>query len=715
MANDGSVKILVVDDLPDRILVFESVLEELGHEVITASSGWEALKLVLLHDFAVILLDVNMPGMDGFETAALIRGRKKTQHIPIIFITAYADEIQTERGYSIGAVDYILTPVVPEILRSKVRVFAELFRMQQLAKRQADERIALAEERLKREAAEQATRRSAFLAEASAALASSLHVSDCLSSLARLTVPFLSDFLIVTLFEEHRSCCTTFAAWSDPGLRGDGDTLTQRGSGERQQLEMNDIPAPFKPAIEQVRSSGRTLLLSEMKGDVLPGIAAGLSAQAAMVLPLFARGQISGAFILGDLTRSGLNGTSPQGRPFPRDAALIEDVVGRAAISLDNARLYQSITEADKRKNEFLAMLAHELRNPLAPIRTALDLLRLRGGGSSEGAWAQDVIHRQLSHLVRLVDDLLDVSRITGGKIRLQLECVDASAAIANAVETSRPLIEAHGHKLQVRLPAEAIFVQADTARLSQILSNLLNNAAKYTPDGGTIELSLKREGGDAVFSVRDSGVGIPPEMLARVFDLFTQVDRSLDRSQGGLGIGLTLVRRLVELHGGTVQAASAGANQGSEFIVRLPLVESGRDLQRRRSAAEAQIIDASGACVRRVLVVDDNVDAAGSLGLLLELGGHEVRIAHDGSQALAQAADFHPDVVLLDIGLPGMDGYAVAKAIRENPLLASAQLIAVSGYGQDEDRKRSHAAGFDHHLVKPVDLGALSALLTTQ
>jgi CheY-like chemotaxis protein/two-component sensor histidine kinase len=321
----------------------------------------------------------------------------------------------------------------------------------------------------------------------------------------------------------------------------------------------------------------------------------------------------------------------------------------------------------------------------------------------------RDVIDRQLHKLTRLVDDLLDVSRITTGKIRLHMEPLDAAAALHSAVETSRPLIEARKHTLRVSLPSHIVRVKGDVERLSQVISNLLNNAAKYTEIGGHIWLSLEREGNDAVFRVRDTGAGISLEMLPRVFELFTQADQALDRAQGGLGIGLTLVRRVIEMHGGNVRAESSGLGQGSEFILRLPVCQE-------EPVKEARPQNGSGihqnGPQRRVLVVDDNVDTAESLAMLIRHDGHEVRTAHDGPAALEATAAFRPEVVLLDIGLPLMDGYEVARRLRAQALGHELFLAAVTGYDQAEDRARSEGAGFDHHLVKPVRMEALRRLL---
>jgi PAS domain S-box-containing protein len=373
---------------------------------------------------------------------------------------------------------------------------------------------------------------------------------------------------------------------------------------------------------------------------------------------------------------------------------------------LTERRKVQELETGQREVNEFLAMLGHELRNPLAPIANALGILRLRPDDDPRVRAARDVIDRQVVHLTRLVDDLLDVGRITSGKIALQSERVDVAAVVARALEGSRPLIEARGHALEVALPEGRLAVQGDLTRLAQVVLNLLNNAAKYTPPGGNIRISAAAEGGDAVIRVRDDGMGISRELLPRVFELFAQGERTLERSEGGLGVGLTLVRRLVEMHGGVVEADSPGPGEGSEFVVRLPLLAS--------PAAPTEISDAGGARSpsRRVLVVDDNADSAESMGLLLELWGHQPRIARDGPEALRTAAEMRPHLVLLDIGLPGMNGYEVARRLATMPGMQGAVLAAMTGYGQDEDRRRSREAGFTHHLVKPVQASALEEVL---
>ena len=366
-------------------------------------------------------------------------------------------------------------------------------------------------------------------------------------------------------------------------------------------------------------------------------------------------------------------------------------------------------------RDEFLAMLAHELRNPLAPIRNAAQVIRQLGPADGSLTWARDVIERQVQHLSRLVDDLLDISRITRGQIRLDRQEVDLALVLAQALETSRPVIDARGHALTVALPPEPVHLHIDLTRISQVVSNLLNNAAKYMEEGGQIWLTAEREENEAVIRIRDRGIGIPRAMLPRVFELFTQLDRSLDRSQGGLGVGLALVRSLVELHGGSVQAFSDGPGHGSEFVVRLPVY---RTLPSRDDAAAPRLApEPVAAQRRRILVVDDNRDAAETLGMFLELAGHEVCLAHDGEEALRAAHENRPEIVLLDIGLPKLNGYEVARRLRQmsgdsGPESPPELIVAISGYGNDEDRQRGMDAGFDHYLVKPVEPAALQELL---
>ncbi len=394
--------------------------------------------------------------------------------------------------------------------------------------------------------------------------------------------------------------------------------------------------------------------------------------------------------------------------PSQTDKLLLGIGANQAAVVVQHRRAEEELQQSDQRKTEFLALLSHELRNPLAPLRNALEIMRQAGGNSTVMEKACGMMERQVQQMGRLVDDLLDVSRITRDKLELRKEPIELAAAVQSVVEASGPLIQSSGHTLAVSLPPEPILLHADPTRLAQVLSNLLNNAIKYTEPGGRIWITVERHGGEAVLSIRDTGIGIPADMLPRVFDMFAQVDHSLERTHGGLGIGLTLVRRLVELHGGTVEAASAGPGKGSELTVRLPISQTEPPAPRGAAGAE----EANAAPSRhRILVVDDDEDTADSLSLLLTLSGNEVRSAHDGARAVEVAAAFRPAVILLDVGLPKLNGYEAARLIREQ-LGKDVVLIAVTGWGHEEDKRQAKEAGFDFHLVKPLDPTALQDLL---
>ncbi|WP_219133116.1 PAS domain-containing hybrid sensor histidine kinase/response regulator [Janthinobacterium sp. UMAB-60] len=389
---------------------------------------------------------------------------------------------------------------------------------------------------------------------------------------------------------------------------------------------------------------------------------------------------------------------------------LFSDISERKRSEQQLRQLADNLSEMDRRKTEFLATLAHELRNPLAPIRNGLQIMHLAADKPATVARVRDVMERQVNQMVHLVNDLLDVARITRGQIELKLERADLKTIIASAVETSMPLIEAGRHQFQMQLAEDPLPLEADPTRLAQVLGNLLNNAAKYTPAGGHISLRALRDGNEALIEVRDSGVGIPAESIATVFDMFTQVGQNMGRAQGGLGIGLSLVRRLAELHGGSATAASPGAGLGSTFSVRLPLLAA----QPAAPAVPTVPASATSGPRFRVLVVDDNVDAADTLAAVLDMMGHATQVAHDGAQALAVAPQFLPDVIFLDIGLPGINGYEVARALRRIPAGANVVLVALTGWGAENDRSQSSAAGFDHHLTKPANLLVIGELLAT-
>jgi signal transduction histidine kinase len=567
MSTTDKVNILLVDDQPARLLSYQAVLEELGQNLVLAHSGLEALERLMRDDFAVVLLDVSMPGMDGFETASLIHEHPRFEKTPIIFVTGvHVTELDRLKGYKLGAVDYVYIPVVPEILRSKVAVLVELY-----CKRR--------ELQVLNRSLEQANAR----------------------------------------------------------LAAANTTLLAEKTRELEALNLD-----LKRANTGLEQANRAL-----------------------------QSEIS-----------------------------------------ERVRVERALKEADRHKDEFLAMLAHELRNPLAPIRNAVQIMRRRPVPDPQVAWARELIERQAGHLTRLVDDLLDVSRITRGKINVTREPIELSAVMSRAIETVQPLIADKEHHLSVEWPGENVKVLGDLTRLTQVMGNVLANAAKYTDPGGYILLSATTNASEVIIRVRDNGIGIPAEQLSGVFDLFTQVDRTTDRSQTGLGIGLALVRKLVEMHGGTVTANSRGNGMGSEFVIVLPqLMESA-----------AQVTAGGGMSVlnneevlkggRRILVADDNRDALDSLAALLQLSGHEVFTAEDGVLAFEAAAQHRPEVLLLDLGMPRLDGYELARKIRREPWGKEMVLVALTGWGQDEDRRRSREAGFDSHLVKPLDLDVLSDFL---
>jgi signal transduction histidine kinase len=661
------VNILVVDDLSEKHVVFRTILDELDQNVVSARSGQEALRYILEMEFAVILLDVNMPDIDGLETAGLIRQYRKSAQTPIVFITAYVDEIQAQRGYALGAVDYIPSPVVPEVLRSKVRVFVELFRMNRQLKEQAAEREALARSEAARAAAEEAIHRADYLAQASQTLSRSLALDDTVKALFEVAVPILGERAELALAGPEGEI-TRVESW--PARTGAG-------------LGAKRLQECFQFALRERRF--------ELQRD---------GERAAAVCPLLAGDRLLGALVL----------TGAHAQYDPARLALIKEIVSRASIAMENARLYSAVQDADRRKNEFLAMLAHELRNPLAPIRNAVHIMQGDGVPPARMNWARDVIGRQADHMGRLIDDLLDVSRIVQGKVVVRPERLLLSTLLERAVEAAAPRVAALDQTLSVELPEQELALDGDLVRLSQVLSNLINNASKFSGSHTRILLKASFADGNVRISVRDEGAGIDPAFLPHIFDLFVQGDQTLDRSQGGLGIGLTLVKHLVELHGGRVSASSAGQGQGTEVSVWLPAQPVAAEP--RPTAAPRRKPAVSARSPLRILVVDDLAASAETLMTLLEMEGYDVRIANEGATALQIAGEFRPDVVLLDIGLPGMNGFEIANRLRSLPCCREALLIALTGYGEAESRFRSAQAGFDFHMVKPADVPLLLAML---
>jgi PAS domain S-box-containing protein len=649
---EPKANILLVDDQSANLLALRVILDDLGLNLVEAHSGEEALRRLLEDEFAVVLLDVQMPDLDGFETAKLIRGRAASRQTPIIFLTAFeSDHFPVEQAYALGAVDYLIKPLVPIIVQAKVAGFVELFQKTQQVKHQA-ERIRQME---RREFEVRLATENAALRESEQRFARFMQHLPGLAWVKDVQGRYVyANDAAVKVFRKPQA-----------EIYGKTDD----------EIFPAATAAQFKENDRRALESGTGLSLVEsLEHD--DGV---LHSSLVSKFPI-----------------PGTNGKA--------------GFIGGIAIDItDRLRAEESLREADRRKDEFLATLAHELRNPLAPIRNSLQILKMPRVDATTAERVREMMERQVHHLVRLVDDLLDVSRVMRGKIELRKEAIELATVVARAVETAQPLIEAQGHELVVTLPPESLPVEADPVRLTQVVGNLLTNAAKYTEANGHIWLTVQREGGEVILRVRDDGIGIAPDMLPHIFELFVQADHASTRSQGGLGIGLTLVKNLVKMHHGTVEARSAGLRKGSEFVVRLPLsVHEPEGQEGQELAVYGQVKPSR----HRLLVVDDNVDAADSLALLLRLQGHEVRVAHDGLTALEMANGYRPEVVFLDLGMPGMDGYEVARRMRQQPGLEKVVLAALTGWGQQEDRRRTSEAGFDHHLVKPPEPKALQVLL---
>lgn len=722
-AVDGKVDILIVDDNEKNLLALEAMLADLGQNVVRAHSGKEALRRLLEKDYALTLLDIQMPELDGFQTAELIRARERSRAMPIIFLTAFnRSEDQIAQAYSLGAVDFLFKPIVPTILRAKVSAFVELFRKTEEIKRQAmllrdiekrehERRLAEAaqrweSERLReemvreRQNAETLARIVAERERAEVALQRSNRRLKLLAEMAnRLLLGARPEEFLSGLYNDlsehlHLEVYTNYL------LADDGHTLrltAYGGVSERAAEALRE--ASDESVAREVVYERRPRVTENVQADTSEALAhvRALGIQAYACFPLIAQDRVLGALAFGTRDRAA----------FDSDVISVMRVVcDQVAMALERTRLIdelsrrnRALADVDRRKDEFLAMLAHELRNPLAPIVNAVHVLRLPSSKPEVDARARDAIERQVRHMVRLVDDLLDLSRITTGKVELRREMVSLRAVIEHAVQTSLPLIQRQQHALDVSLPPEDVTFYADPTRLGQVVSNLLNNSARYSPPGGHIRLACARDGDEVVISVRDRGIGIPPEMLSQVFDLFVQTDRRADRSQGGLGIGLTLARSLVEMHGGAITAQSEGLNRGAEFTVRLPLNLP----EKARTVPPPPTAPTPVTGGLRLVLVEDNDDVRETLGDYLRLCGHTVEVAEDGRGGVDLVLGTMPDVAFIDIGLPSMDGYEVAAEIRARAPGAPVRLIALTGYGRPEDRKRALDAGFNAHLVKPV------------
>jgi signal transduction histidine kinase/ActR/RegA family two-component response regulator len=563
----------------------------------------------------------------------------------------------------------------------------------------AGARLEERQRRLEREIAEHRKVQEAleFLNRTSSRLAALTDRASALQQASRLMVPFFADWCVIHRISEDGTLHYEAHAHRDR----DQERLLKELL-DRQQLDWNSAAVCV-----QAMRSGKTQLVAEMPEPLLNRVAQD-SEQLAMIRALEPRSVICVPLRIRERTVGAISFVaSASGRRYTStDVALAEDLSQRVATAVDNSELLESVRAADRQKDEFVAMLAHELRNPLAAINYANSAMQL--GGTDSQAELVEMVNRQVRNLSRLIDDLLDMSRISRNKVQLRKERVGAGTIVRRAAAAARPLFEEKRHELVLEIEPQPMPLFADATRVEQMIANLLTNAAKYTPQGGRVSVSASPRDGEAVIKVKDTGIGIPAEILPRVFDLFAQADRSLDRSEGGLGIGLTVARKLAEMHGGTVTAASEGIGKGAEFTLRLPL--SDLDV----AAADVRGEDRVTARAKlRILVVDDNRDTVKSEAFLLSRLGHEVEVAYDGVMALEVAAAFRPDAVLLDIGLPGIDGYEVARRLRAVGF-ASEVLIAVSGYGRPEDEQRSRAAGFDRHLVKPVNYEMLVSVLDT-
>ena len=531
-----------------------------------------------------------------------------------------------------------------------------------------------------------------FLAQASAELAEVGDYESTMQKIANSAVPDFSDWCAIYLMEEEQKLKPVAIAHLDPKRIREARALTAR-------LNLR------LPDLSEVTLTGRSELVETFPDERLRRVALtgkdlavlrSFGFRSSINVPLLKRGEIFGLMTFY---------TAESGRRFDlHDLYTAEDLARRAAVAIENASLYQQLQEADRQKDEFLAMLAHELRNPLAPLCNAVELLRTEP--STLAPETLEMMSRQLRQMVRLIDDLFDISRIKHNRMRLRRGVHDLCAIIQSAAESCRPQLENAAHTFHLHLPREPVWVDGDAARLAQVVANLLNNAIKYTPRGGEITLDARCGNGECFVTVRDNGIGIAPEMLRQIFDLFSQVRDSLESSQGGMGIGLTLVLRLVEMHGGSVEARSEGPGRGSEFCIRLPLAPPPGQPEPPAPAAEAEPVPC------RVLLVDDNRDAAQTLARLLKRQGYELAIAFDGPEAITTAREFHPRIILLDIGLPSLSGYEVARTILAETAQPAPVLIAMTGWGQENDRRRSREAGFTRHLIKPVDLDELKATL---
>jgi PAS domain S-box-containing protein len=682
-ASPDPVNILIVDDEPANLTVLETVLDDPSYRLVSARSADEALLALMAQEFALLILDVRMPSMTGFELAQLIKQRKKTEQIPIIFLTAYYNEDQhVLDGYSSGAVDYLHKPVNAPVLRSKVAIFANLHRQaralermnirlvaEAAVRREAQERM----QELNRTLEERVKARTRDLAERAQVLEAA---QDKLRSLAD-QIQGLADAAPGFIWSTDPQGEFTFMSKRFEVFTGIS-FAQMSGAGWRQALHPEDLERNTQQLQAAIR--GQTAVSARMRLRRADGSFRWIESSAVPV--------------------------------FDKQAAPEARFRGLVGVSMDISELVyaeQALRETDRRKDQFLATLAHELRNPLAPIRNAVQILRNQTATDTPARKLQDIIERQVSQMARMVDDLLDVSRISRGRLELRRTQVSLQQVVQAAVETSRPHIERQRHRLELMLPAEPLMLDADLTRLSQVFANLLNNAAKYTDAMGLIRLKAQVRDGEVVVEVSDNGAGIPQHQMENLFELFSRGDGEDRQAGGGLGIGLALVKQLVELHRGRVTAKSDGPGKGSAFTVSLPLTTRARVQSEVEAPAPAP---RAATPSLRVLVVDDSEDAVLTLSMMIQGSGYTTEVAHDGEEALAVAENYRPDVMLLDIGMPKMDGYEVCRRLRQSDWGRKIIVIALTGWGQAQDRRATAAAGFNLHLVKPADPVKLLGML---
>ena len=754
MSEDRRVTILVVDDDELKRYTMAHIVRRAGFEVVEAATGAEALHHISSGPDAVIL-DVNLPDISGFDVCRRLKSDPTTTTIPVLHVSAtFVNTEDRVLGLDSGADAYLTDVVSPIELIATIKALLRARKAEETARVAArqwqatfdaigDGIVLLDEDGI-------ITRGNpasgSILGHPTAAL-----IGRSILDLLPMAAGGTAESPLVQALSSRRREADELAMVDGRTLRVTLDPIPADGLGivgavcilsdiserRRNEKALRESDEHFRMLVEGVRdyaivmtdpesrvvswNSGAERILGYTGPEILgrdlaivftpEDREAGVPAREMRTAVAEGRAiderwhlRKDGSRFWGSGVLSPLYCEDGRLRGF---AKVFRDDSERKHLEEELRWRAMELVEADRQKDQFLAMLAHELRNPLAPVRNALEEIRLTPGDPDAVDRARALAGRQIAHMARLIEDLLDVSRITSGKIQLRRKPIDLSAIAAHAAMTSQPLIEAAHQELHTTIAPAPIWVEGDATRLEQVLNNLLNNATKYSDPGGIIDLSVDVEGAEACLRVRDTGIGIGPEILPRVFDLFAQGDRSLARAQGGLGIGLTLVRSLVEMHGGSAAVHSEGLGRGTEVVVRLPTIDGPVPLV-PESSAEADYDPQP----RRVLIVDDNIDSATSLARVLGLWGHDVWVAHSGPEAIEVAVARRPDLLLLDIGLPGMDGYEVAGILRTRPETGRPVLVALTGYGQEEDRRRSRDAGIEHHLVKPVDLDELQALL---